>query len=283
MLSKITSEEFHQYLDFAYELAMDPARSGYPTYTDRIKTKEDFIRVAQNGLSGEHDQILLYRREGSVEGWIHYFWEPEDKYLQTCVFNIRKDTDTAMEEFLRYLAEHFPGYHAYLGFPGENQEAIKSLYAQGFACDETSYNNSLFFDTFELLPAQGDVRRIQEENYQDFRILHAPYDAEMYWDSDHILGAISQWHIHVCYQNQLPVGAIYVRYSEPMLEIYGVDFSEDRFDEAVYRALLTQALNDGKLSGARYMTYFTEEKQQPIALDLGFHCVGKYLCFDKQL
>ena len=47
MLSKITVKEFDQYLDFAYRLAMDPSKSGYPTYTDQIKKSADLIRTAR--------------------------------------------------------------------------------------------------------------------------------------------------------------------------------------------------------------------------------------------
>ncbi len=37
-----TKEQVEKYLDFSYGLALDPTRSGYPTYTDGVKTKENF-------------------------------------------------------------------------------------------------------------------------------------------------------------------------------------------------------------------------------------------------
>ena len=73
MLSKITVKEFDQYLDFAYRLAMDPSKSGYPTYTDQIKTSADFIRTARQGLERENDEILLFRKNLSTEFWMHNF------------------------------------------------------------------------------------------------------------------------------------------------------------------------------------------------------------------
>ncbi len=283
MLSKITREEFYQYLEFAYHLAMDPAKSGYPTYTHMIKTKEDFIRIAEKGLRQERDEILLFSQNGHTEGWIHYFWESEDLFLETCTFNIDNGMSTAIGEFINYISEKFAGYHAYLGFPGENREALEALLSHGFRCNDESYNNSFFFDTYDVLPEQGDIRRINTENYSDFRLLHAPYDEEMYWDSDHILASISEWNIHVYYKDQLPAGAVYFRCEEPMLEIYGIDYPDGCFDETVYRALLIRSLNEGKNSGSKYMTYFSDERQQAAALELGFQCVGKYFCFDKIL
>lgn len=290
MLSKITEEEFNRYLDLSYGLALDPSRSGYPTYTDQIKTKDDFIQISRRGLEGKNDEILLFRQNGSPEGWIHYFREPEDHYLQTCAFNIRKNTAAAMEEFIDYIEDKFPEDHAYLGFPEENREAAEVLLKHGFVCNEQSFNNSFFFDTYSCLPQCGDVRPIGRENFQDFRTLHTLYEADMYWDSDHILADLPNWRIYVCYQQaqtlsgsqkRQPAAAIYFCGSGPMLEIYGIDYPKDVFDETACRALLIEALNAGKQSGARYMTYFSDERHLPLALELGFHCVGKYLCFDR--
>ena len=42
MLLPLQEKDFDKYIDFAYELALDPARSGYPAYFDGVKTREDF-------------------------------------------------------------------------------------------------------------------------------------------------------------------------------------------------------------------------------------------------
>ena len=47
MLRKCTEQEFEKYIDFAYTLALESSKSGYPTYNDGIKTKEMFIERAK--------------------------------------------------------------------------------------------------------------------------------------------------------------------------------------------------------------------------------------------
>lgn len=42
MLRICTEQDFNTYFDFVYELALDQSKSGYPTYSDGIKTKEMF-------------------------------------------------------------------------------------------------------------------------------------------------------------------------------------------------------------------------------------------------
>ncbi len=72
MLTPLKREEFDKHIDFVYALALDPARSGYPTYTDGIKTRADFVERAKKAFERENEEILLYEREDRIAGWIHY-------------------------------------------------------------------------------------------------------------------------------------------------------------------------------------------------------------------
>ena len=45
MLVKATKDDIVQYLDFAYTLAMDQTKSGYPLWSDGVSTKEQFIEL----------------------------------------------------------------------------------------------------------------------------------------------------------------------------------------------------------------------------------------------
>ncbi len=60
MLRTLKQEEFEQYAEFAFSLVLDLSKSSYPTYTDGIKTKEDFIRTAKKALEKENEEILLF-------------------------------------------------------------------------------------------------------------------------------------------------------------------------------------------------------------------------------
>jgi len=53
MLIKLKEQDFDKYIDFAYALALDLTKSGYPTYTDGIKTREDFIRQSRRAFTNE--------------------------------------------------------------------------------------------------------------------------------------------------------------------------------------------------------------------------------------
>ena len=127
MLRSLNENEFDRYIDFAYELALDPTRSGYPTYTDGIKTKADFIEHSKRSLADERDGILLYERDGKVCGWIRYFTEPDEKYMQTDAFNIESGTRDALHEFIASRAKGSPASICILASPKRIPRPFPSL------------------------------------------------------------------------------------------------------------------------------------------------------------
>lgn len=285
MLKKLEEQDFDRYVEFAYELALDVTKSGYPTYADGIKTKDDFVARARKGFSHENEEILLYERGGKVVGWIHYYYLPEDHYLDTNSFCVAEGTKEALKEFTAFARKHFPGSELYLGFPEENREAVTALAAYGFERIEESYNDVLDLDRYTLLPENADIILITRENFRLFAEIHAQHKDDMYWTSQRILNAIDEWRIFVLMREGKAAGAIYSRIFEDktVSEIFGTDFANGVYDSGVYRDLLTAMINDDKRRGVKHMVFFNEENSQSDALACGFRRVGKYVCFKIRL
>ncbi len=144
MLMKATVEDIKKYGELSYSLALNPAKSSYPAYGDGIKTKADFIDDAKRAVIKETSELLLFVMDGNVEGWISYFWIPEDGYLQLSGCNINRGTEQALAELLEMLETQFTGYTVYFGYPGENRDAINFLQAHDFKCIEEDWNHSFF-------------------------------------------------------------------------------------------------------------------------------------------
>ncbi len=191
MLTPLKREDFDKYIDFIYALALDPARSGYPTYTDGIKTKADFVERSLRAYERANEDILLYERDGKIAGWIHYYYLAEDKYLDTCSFNIAEGMGDAIAEFTAFARERFPGSELYMKFPGENTQAEAALEAGGFACIERDFNDVFDLDRYEVRPQDPDVVPVTRENYDLFRALHAQVE-DMYWNSDRLLADMDE-------------------------------------------------------------------------------------------
>lgn len=285
MLRSLRPEEFDRYLDFAYALACNLTRSGFPTYADGVKTREDFIRMSRRALTDDTEEILLFEQEGKVSGWIHYFVIPEDRYLQTCAFCIEEGTREALAEFINFARERFPGYACYLGFSTENTEATAALDGWGWERIEESYCDALDFASYELQAEHPDVLGVTKDNYPLFAALH-DQKTDMYWNTERIYEALDQWGIFLLLRDgsEKAAGAIYYRLWDDtsMSEIFGVDYPGGVYDGEVYRMLLTAVLNAEKRRGVRHMVCFHEQEEQPDALACGFRCVSPYVCFKKQ-
>ena len=263
MLIPLKREEFDKYIDFVYALALDPTRSGYPTYTDGIKTRVDFVDRSLRAFERENEDILLYEREGKTAGWIHYYYLAEDKYLDTCSFCIAEGMGDAIAEFTAFARERFAGSELYMKFPGENTQAEEALEAE-----EGEY---------EPRQPDPDVVPVTRENFDLFRALHAPHE-EMYWNSDRLLADMDEWRLLLYMPGGVPAGALQARKDSEMGEIFGLFFPGE-YDAGAYRALVTVALNGAKADGAGSMVFFNDDETQADALALGFRCVGPYMCY----
>ena len=284
MLRLCTKGELGQYIDFAFALASDPEKSGYPTYCDGIKTKDMFIRRTYEAFARETEELLLFELDGEVQGLIHYYWIPEDHYLQTCLFLTNKEAEQALSEFLAYVGERFHGCDLYLGFPADNLAAVHFLTGHGFACIENDYNNTAFLERLEQLAENDSIIRISEENYQSFQSLHGQIEGDMYWNSERIRKDLDQWGILVKEADGKAMGAAYYKdLDDGWFELFGIALDQDICDPALFKELLRAALLDAKSRGGAVMTFFCEEEYEEAAKECGFCCVGKYLCYKSTL
>ena len=197
MLRLLQETEFDRYIGFAYELALDPARSGYPTYCDGMKIKKDFIDRARKSLERPGEDVLLFIEDGEAEGVIAFEHQEGERYLHAHAFNIRRDTSTALAEFVDYCRERWPGFLLDLGFPAENVEAIGWLDGQGIPCNERSWNFLLNLDGYEPLPAPDRVKRITAENFEEFAAVHRQIQGDMFWNCERVRNTLDDWAIFV--------------------------------------------------------------------------------------
>lgn len=284
MLRICTEQEYRKYADFAYELALDQSKSGYPTYSDGIKTKAMFLERSEKAFSRNTEDILLFEYDGSVEGWIHYYYLPEDHYLSTVSFNIRSHTEQALREFLELAQRQFKGYDLFLGYAKDNKKAVDFLLMNEFICIEEAYNNTAFLNRYEPVETSDRIVRITKDNFKFFRTLHSKSEADMYWNSDRIYADMDDWIIFAEIDHGEAIGSVYYMTADDgWFEIFGIDMIENVLNPVVFRELLERALNTAKELNGKYMTFFCDEKEQEIVSELGFECVGEYVCYKKHL
>ncbi len=284
MLRLCSKEEFDRYIDFAYALALDVTKSGYPTYCDGVKTKAMFIERSLKAFDRETEQMLLFELEGEVQGLIHCYWIPDDLYLGTCLFLINKGTEQALSEFLAFARERFRGYDLFLGFPADNHAAVSFLAGLGSECIEDDYNNTSFLDRLEHFPENESIVRIKKDNYELFQILHSQTDDDMYWNCERIYDDLDDWTVLIKEKDGRPQGAVYYTDdNDGWFEIFGIDIDQGIYDAGLFKELLQAALSDAKRRKGKVMTFFCDEEYEKAAKECGLECIGNYLCYKTRL
>lgn len=278
MLLKAAKEDIAQHMDFAYSLAMDQTKSGYPLWSDGVSTKEEFIDHVWKSFHGDNQDILLFTIDGVVEGWIQFFYIEHDRYLQINGFLINRNTEKALAEFLEYARTHFAGYELYMGFPKRNTNAINFLQKADCRLIEESFHDIFIFDGFTVQPEAAGIVKVTESNFSEFKKIHQT-NPDTYWTSERIFSTMNEWLIYMLYRDGLAVGYICARDGE----IFSLGYRDNLFDENTYKALVSVILRDLKAEGYKHMVFFNDEESQPTALALGFSCVGEYVLYVKNV
>ena len=277
MLIPPKESEFDAYLDFAYGLSQDPARSGYPTYRDGIKTRETFISHARRAFSRPDWEALLFTLDGQVEGLIVFDHTDKERYIHTDMFNIRRDTQTALAEFVNYCRERWPGFDLDLGFPAENTQALSWLEGAGVPCLERSWNYQIFLDSYTPLPEDPSVRRVTADSFEEFAAVHSRIEGDMYWNCKRVRETLNDWAIFVTGEPFSPTAGevLMTDRGDEHQEIFALEFA----DEYAFRNLLTAALNHLKARKMKYLTFFVDDgsEEGKILTELGFQLVGGYV------
>lgn len=281
MLTPITREELTRYADWAYALALDLTRSGYPTYADGIKTREDFIRAAEEGMDGEREEVLLFRMDGEVCGWVQWSWQPEERYAQAYSFLTAAHAGKALEAFVAHASERCPGCALHMGFPADNADAVTWLRDHGFLLLEQSVHHTLFFSDYASREAPENVALMAgPEDETAFQALHT--ETDMFWTAQRILAHAADWRVYLYRKGGQALAALFVHApAHGWAEVFGLcgDVTPE-----TYRALMTACLNGCKADGYPHLTCFEEdERMLPILAELGFVAVSRYVCYQKTL
>lgn len=284
MLRELEKDNYKNYLDFAYELALDMARSGYPTYADGLKTRAEFDEIAALAHEREHEGALLFEDGGQVLGYIHYFALPEDNYADTRAFCIADKTEQAIDELVAYLGAKYPGYTMHFGMSDQNTRAVNHLVELGWPLDEESLVGVMRFEDYEPQPESVEPVAINRENFGRFAAIHAQHDGKMYWDNAHLREDLDNWHLYLLERDGQDMAVIYFVCVDGMLEIFGWDLADGvKFEKDIFRPLLLRALNQGKAGGMETFTFFHEDEEAPVVKELGIRALGRYVMYAKAL
>ncbi len=283
MLHRISNEEYELYKKHIYSLSADLSRCAFPIYSDGVKTEEFFYARSFKGLASDSEEILLYERDGRAEGWIHYYFIAEDRYLGISSMLIENGFDKAIGELFDYWSKKYAGYSWCLYLPTENSEGLDFMEEKGNPEVSRSVVDVLLFKNYRKNAENGNVIAIDKNNFELFGNIHSRYDGEMYWNSDRIKKDMDRWRIFAYMGENGCLGVLYYICAGRDLEIFGIDYADEKYDPDVTEALLISGLNRAEEEGAESMYFFNDEETHTAAEKLGFVRMAEACCFEGEI
>ncbi len=287
MIVQLDPQELDRVTASFWPVTQDLTRSGYPTYTDGVKTFADFADTIRRAAAASWGEVLVHVLDGEVNG-LAVVETVDDDYLSLSVCLARARQEAFLTELLADLTERYAGRTLWLGFAPENGERLAFAKANGFTLLDDSTNWIYDLSTWKQpmhawrhSQSETHTFEVGQETYPDFRCLWT--DTKMYWNADRIAEHLDEWRLFVAAdEGETPLAAVACQKDPVMQEIFGFMY-KGGYDPACHQGLLCACLNTAKRDGARYLTYFAEQEENTVMDCLGFRRVSGYVCYEKRL
>lgn len=169
MIKKIYRVE--EVMDFAWELSQNDLYASYP----RRNSIEEIKKELERAINLEERNIIAYYHQNVLCGVCAYFWECDEKYVQTVVFLIRGDYDQIADEFISHISKQLPGYELFIGVPFTNKNANEYFMRKNVELVESSIVAALYNLESHGNESHNKVERITNSNFEEYAAFHDKY------------------------------------------------------------------------------------------------------------
>lgn len=263
MIRTCDKNTFDAYADYFYQLAQNKKNAAFPLCCDGVKTKEDYLKTVYQSFEREDEDLLIYEKDGKVQGLFQIFFIKEDRYSGVQFAVVNGDFAEALKELLKIISEKYDGFTFNVYLPEENESGISFFKMKGY---EAETKESVFVRSLKnycSVKYKNDVVQIGADNFYIFEKVHKQFEDGMYWTSDRIYRCLKDWEIFAKDQ-----GVVFFNRRSEDAEIFGLEITGK--NTTVAEDLLRAALDSAKNLGARSMYYFSEKAFDTAAVNAGF-------------
>lgn len=266
-------------LDLALE---DKTHFSYP----RFYKINDIFRELEYSIEFMATQTLVVEENGNIEGLATYFWDEDEKYIQTTLLVIKNKDIKAFEKLISHIKNERKDYRLDLGLSHTcwlNDEAYIKENAQITECSHV-------LEAKNLSEKRGEVTGIKvlaREAFPKYQAFHDKFAKDMYYNSKNLLRDFDRFRVFVKEENGEPVASLLVKiYGENPCkgEIFGIFVDENEEKAEICDELLkvmTNSLIDefGKISTIKYFVEVDKKIELKIAQANKFENLDTYILY----
>ncbi len=277
-----TVSKLDEVMDFAWELSQDGLYASYHKLSS-IEMVKEYIERA---IVSEFEKIVAYYRQDVLCGICIYFWESDEKYVQTTMFLIKENYDEIADELIAYIGEQLPGHELFIGVPFSNTNANQYFKKRNIRCIDSLIDTRLHNLQSHTNPKHNMVQRITKENFKEYEMFHDKYaiPLEMYYNSKNLEKEIERFRVFVFKENEAINASIFVKAVEESAEIFGLFIDDEYKDKNIESILIDEVLMQlyNEFGTLKEVLYFIDEdntEELNLALAAGFNINDTYRCY----
>ena len=260
----------------------DKTHFSYP----RFYKINDIFRELEYSIEFMATESLVIEENGDLEGLATYFWDEDEKYIQTTLLVIKNKDIKVFEELISYIKKDFKDYSLNIGLSHTcwlNEEDYFKENAQII-----EHSHVLESKNINKNPAEIEgVKVLSKEDFPQYEAFHDKFAGKMYYNSKNLLRDFDKFRVFVKENQGEIVASLLVKiYGENPCkgEIFGL-FIEDSKEKAKICYELLKAMENslidefGKISTIKYFVEVDKKIELETALGLGFEKLDTYLYY----
>lgn len=260
----------------------DKTHFSYP----RFYKINDIFRELEYSIEFMATESLVIEENGDLEGLATYFWDEDEKYIQTTLIVIKNKDIKVFEELISHIKKDFKDYSLNVGLSHTcwiNEEGDFKDKAQ-------LIEHSHVLEVKNLRERLGDtpgIRILSKEDFPQYEAFHDKFSGNMYYNSKNLLRDFDRFRVFVKENQGEIVASLLVKiYGENpcKAEIFGlfIDENEEKFVicNELLKAMVNSLIDEfGKISTIKYFVEVDKKIELERALANGFEKLDTYLYY----
>ena len=260
----------------------DETHYSYP----RFEKISDIFRELEYSIEFMATETLVAEENGEILGLITYFWDEDEKYIQTTFLVIKNKDIKVFEKLISHIKNDHDGLSINLGLSHTcwlNNEDYFKENAQIIEHSHVLEARNINDKTEEI---EG-VKILDKEDFPKYQAFHDKFAKDMYYNSKNLLRDFDRFRVFAKEKRGVIVASLLVKiYGENPCkgEIFGlfVDENEEKSKlcDELLKAMINSLLDEfGKIATIKYFVEVDKKIELERALANGFQKLDTYILY----
>lgn len=260
----------------------DETHYSYP----RFEKISDIFRELEYSIEFMATETLVAEENGEILGLITFFWDEDEKYIQTTFLVIKNKDIKVFEKLISHIKNDHEGLSINLGLSHTcwlNDEDYFKENAQIIEHSHVLEARNINDKTEEI---EG-VKILDKEDFPKYQAFHDKFAKDMYYNSKNLLRDFDRFRVFAKENQGEIIASILVKiYGENPCkgEIFGIFIDENEEKSKICNELLKAMVNSlldefGKISSLLYFVEVDKKIELETALANGFQKLDTYMLY----